>query len=153
MLNAPGMNYGFNCREFFRWEMEGTEIKKKLQPMSPSREELIKMLEALSNPHRLQIIALLCDRRIHVSQLAREVRISRPLLYLHLRRLEHAGLVTSKLELSEDGKAMNYYEITPFALFLSPESIAEAMKTLNVKEFGEAALDVENEEGENNEKL
>ena len=54
------------------------------------------MLEALANPHRLQIIALLCDRRIHVSQLAREVRISRPLLYLHLKRLEQAGLVTSK---------------------------------------------------------
>ena len=107
------------------------------------------MLEALANPYRLQIIALLCDRRIHVSQLAREVRISRPLLYLHLKRLEQAGLVTSKLELSTDGKAMNYYEVTPFVLCLSPESIAEAMKPINVKEFGEATIDADKEEGEN----
>ena len=129
-------------------ELEGKKIKKKLQPISPSRECLIKMLEALANPHRLQIIALLCDRRIHVSQLAREVRISRPLLYLHLKRLEQAGLVTSKLELSADGKAMNYYEVTPFVLCLSPESIAEVMKPINVKEFGEATFGVDKEEGE-----
>ena len=107
------------------------------------------MLEALANPHRLQIIALLCDRRIHVSQLAREVRISRPLLYLHLKRLEQAGLVKSKLELSADGKAMNYYEVTPFVLCLSPNSIAEAMKPINVKKFGEATIGVDKEEGEN----
>ncbi|MDF2524672.1 MAG: regulatory protein ArsR [Clostridiales bacterium] len=130
-------------------ELEGKKIKKKLQPISPSREDLIKMLEALANPHRLRIIALLCDRRIHVSQLAREVRISRPLLYLHLKRLEQAGLVTSKLELSTDGKAMNYYEVTPFVLCLSPESIAEVMQPINVKEFGEATFSVDKEEGEN----
>jgi DNA-binding transcriptional ArsR family regulator len=130
-------------------ELEGKKIKKKLQPISPSREDLIKMLEALANPHRLRIIALLCDRRIHVSQLAREVRISRPLLYLHLKRLEQAGLVASKLELSTDGKAMNYYEVTPFVLCLSPESIAEVMQPINVKEFGEATFSVDKEEGEN----
>lgn len=87
----------------------------------------------MANPHRLRIIALLAGRRIHVSQLAREVMISRPLLYMHLKRLENAGLVTSKMELSDDGKAMNYYEITPFSLQLSPESIVEAVKTLNIK--------------------
>ncbi len=91
------------------------------------------MLEAMANPHRLRIIALLNGRRIHVSQLAREVMISRPLLYMHLKRLENAGLVTSKMELSEDGKAMNYYEITSFVLHLSPESIAEAVNTLSIK--------------------
>ncbi len=101
--------------------------------MSPVGDELIKILEAMANPHRLRIIALLAGRRIHVSQLAREVMISRPLLYMHLKRLENAGLVTSEMELSEDGKAMNYYEITPFVLQLSPESIVEAVKTLSIK--------------------
>lgn len=107
------------------------------------------MLEALANPHRLRIIVLLCGRRIHVSQLAREVKISRPLLYLHLKRLEQAGLVTSKLELSADGKAMNYYEVTPFVLCLSPESIAEVMDPISEKEFGEVTSDADEEEGEN----
>lgn len=107
------------------------------------------MLEAMANPHRLKIIALLTGRRIHVSQLAREVMISRPLLYMHLKRLETAGLVTSKMELSEDGKAMNYYEVTPFVLHLSPERIAEAAKTLTVKKTGSTTSDAINEKGDN----
>ncbi|HPZ44108.1 MAG TPA: winged helix-turn-helix domain-containing protein [Bacillota bacterium] len=97
---------------------------------------MLKILEALANPHRLQIIALLKGRRIHVSQLAREASMSRPLLYMHLKRLEAAKLVSSKMELSSNGKAMNYYELTPFDLRLSPESIAEAVKTLTIKKSG-----------------
>lgn len=117
--------------------------------MSPSGDELIKILEAMANPHRLKIIALLAGRRIHVSQLAREVMISRPLLYMHLKRLENAGLVTSKMELSEDGKAMNYYEITPFVLQLSPESIVEAVKTLSIKRPDGAEPESKNGKGDN----
>jgi DNA-binding transcriptional ArsR family regulator len=115
----------------------------------PSGDELIKMLEAMANPHRLKIIALLVGRRIHVSQLAREVMISRPLLYMHLKRLESAGLVTSQLELSEDGKAMNYYEVIPFALHLSPESVAESTKTLTINKTGGTTSDVNNEKEDN----
>lgn len=91
------------------------------------------MLEALANPYRLKIISLLINRRIHVSQLAREVMISRPLLYLHLKKLEHAGLITGKMELSEDGKAMKFYEAMPFVLDLTPELIVEAAKTVTIK--------------------
>jgi predicted transcriptional regulator len=49
---------------------------------------------------------------------------------MHLQRLEAAGLVTGTLELSEEGKAMKYYEVTDFALELTPAAIAEAAKTL-----------------------
>lgn len=101
---------------------------------SVSGDDLLKVLEALANPHRLKIIALLRGRRVHVSLLAREAKISRPLLYMHLRRLEQAGLVTSNLTLSSDGKALNVYELTPFALHLDAESIAEAVKTLTAKQ-------------------
>ena len=67
-------------------------------------DQLLAMLSALANPHRLRIVAALTrDGRNYVSQLAREVGISRPLLHLHLQKLEEAGLVTSKLELSSDG--------------------------------------------------
>jgi DNA-binding transcriptional ArsR family regulator len=110
---------------------------------------LVQMLEALANPHRLQIIALLAGRRVHVSQLAREARISRPLLYMHLKRLETAGLVTSRMELSEDGKAMNFFEVTPFALHLDPEGIKEAVKTLTIKKSGSAAPDAINNREDN----
>jgi ArsR family transcriptional regulator len=96
-----------------------------------SGDDLLRMLAALANPHRLQIVGALVGERNYVSQLARELGISRPLLHMHLQRLEAAGLVKGVLELSEDGKAMKYFQVTPFALSLTPERIAEAVKTLS----------------------
>jgi DNA-binding transcriptional ArsR family regulator len=94
-------------------------------------DQLLARLAALASPHRLRIIAALTlGGRNYVSRLAREIGISRPLLHLHLQKLEEAGLVTSRLELSRDGKALNYFEVAPFALELTPAAIAEAAKTL-----------------------
>lgn len=98
------------------------------------------MLEALANPYRLKIIGLLQDRRIHVSLLAREMQISRPLLYLHLKRLENAGLVEGHIELSDTGKAMKYYEVIPFHLSLDQQSVAKAAATVTVKKAGRTPL-------------
>ncbi|KFG68815.1 winged helix-turn-helix domain-containing protein [Microvirga sp. BSC39] len=90
------------------------------------------MLAALANPHRLRIIqALHGSGRTYVSQLAREIGISRPLLHLHLRKLEEAGLVTSQLELSSDGKALNYFQVAPFEFVLTPSGIADAARSLS----------------------
>lgn len=130
------------------WEIND---KNNLKTMALPGDKLIKMIEAMANPHRLKIIALLTGRRIHVSQLAREVMISRPLLYMHLKRLENAGLVTSKLELSDNGKAMNYYEVKPFALYLSPENITKAVKTLTINKSRDTASDVNNQKEDDNE--
>jgi predicted transcriptional regulator len=95
-------------------------------------DQLLDSLAALANPHRLRILAALRTKgRSYVSQLAREIGISRPLLHLHLRKLEDAGLVTSRMELSKDGKALNYFEIAPFDIALTPNSIAEAAQTLS----------------------
>jgi DNA-binding transcriptional ArsR family regulator len=92
------------------------------------------MLAALANPHRLRIIAALASGgRNYVSQLARELGISRPLLHLHLQKLEDAGLVTSQLELSQDGKALNYFEVLSFDFELTPAAIAAAAKSLTAK--------------------
>src|SRR5215475_7690253 len=97
-------------------------------------DRLLQALAALANPHRMRIVAALVrGGRNYVSQLAREIGISRPLLHLHLQRLEEAGLVTSKLELSEDGKALNYFEVTEFAFHVTPAAIADAARTLTVK--------------------
>jgi DNA-binding transcriptional ArsR family regulator len=94
-------------------------------------DDMLKILAALANPHRLRVIAALVGGRNYVSQLARELGMSRPLLHLHLQRLEAAGLVIGKLELSADGKAMKYFEVAPFSIVLTPEVIAEAAKTLS----------------------
>jgi DNA-binding transcriptional ArsR family regulator len=95
-------------------------------------DRLLAMISALANPHRLRIVAALRIRgRTYVSQLAREIGISRPLLHLHLRKLEDAGLVTSELELSDEGKALNYFEVAPFEIVLTPSAIAEAARSLS----------------------
>ena len=91
-------------------------------------EELLTMLTAVANPLRLRVIAELAGGRVHVSELARRLGISRPLLYMHLDRLEKAGIVTGHLELSEDGKAMKYFELAPFELRLTAEVITEALR-------------------------
>ena len=96
--------------------------------------DLLPVLEALANPHRLRIIAALkTDGRNYVSQLARDVGISRPLLHLHLAKLEAAGLVTSQHELSSDGKALNYFEVAEFALKLDPAAIVEAAQHISLE--------------------
>ena len=96
-----------------------------------SGDQLVRVLAALSNPHRLRILALLASRRLHVSQLAREVRLSRPLVHMHLQRLEAAGLVSGQLELSAEGRAMKFFEVNPFVLRLTPGAVAEAVRTLS----------------------
>lgn len=97
-------------------------------------DHLLAALAALANPHRLRIIAALTvGGRNYVSRLAREIGISRPLLHLHLQKLEEAGLVASRLELSGDGKALNYFEVADFEIDLTPVAIAEAAKSLTTK--------------------
>jgi DNA-binding transcriptional ArsR family regulator len=86
-------------------------------------KELLGELSALANPQRLRIVAALGSGRNYVSQLARDLEISRPLLHLHLQKLEAAGLVRSSLELSDDGKAMRFFELEPFRIEVTLESI------------------------------
>ena len=86
------------------------------------------MLTAVANPQRMRVVAELSDGRVHVSELARRLGISRPLLYMHLDRLEKAGLVTGHLELSTDGKAMKYFELAPFELTLTAATITDAVR-------------------------
>jgi DNA-binding transcriptional ArsR family regulator len=98
---------------------------------TPTGDALLAMLAALASPHRLRIMAALTSGgRNYISQLAREIGISRPLLHLHLQKLADAGLVTSRLELSADGKALNYFEVSDFCLTLTPATLATAIKTL-----------------------
>jgi predicted transcriptional regulator len=99
---------------------------------TPAGDALLLTIAALANPLRLRVIAALVPGRKFVSQLARELGMSRPLLYLHLQRLEAAGLVSGSLELSSDGKAMKYFEVVPFDLHLTPAAIEQAVKTLTL---------------------
>jgi DNA-binding transcriptional ArsR family regulator len=94
----------------------------------------------VANVQRMRVVAELSAGRVHVSELARRLGMSRPLLYMHLDRLEKAGLVTGQLELSEDGKAMKYYALAPFDIRVTAETITEAVR-LAAEEPAEGALD------------
>jgi DNA-binding transcriptional ArsR family regulator len=107
--------------------IDNGELKHQ-EPTLTSEEQLLAVLTAVANPHRMRVIAELGSGRVHVSELARRLGMSRPLLYMHLDRLEKAGLVTGQLELSEDGKAMKYFELAPFDLRLNAETITGALR-------------------------
>jgi DNA-binding transcriptional ArsR family regulator len=94
-------------------------------------DQLLTVLAALDSLQRLRIIAALASGgRNYVSQLARDLGMSRTLLHLHLQKLQAAGLVSSALEISDDGKALNYFEAIPFQLELTPDAIARAATSL-----------------------
>lgn len=91
---------------------------------------LLSLLTALSHPQRIRILASLAEGRNYVSQLARDVELGRPLVHTHLQRLEAAGLVKGQLELSEDGRAMKYFEIVPFRIEVTPAAVVAAAASL-----------------------
>lgn len=99
-------------------------------------EELLAVLSAVGHPQRLRIVAELAEGRVYVSELARRLVISRPLLYMHLERLEKAGIVVGTLELSEDGKALRYFRLVPFDVRLNVAGVLAAVQ-------GDASLDGE----------
>ncbi len=107
-------------------------VEQSDREVPPSDDDLLRALSALANPHRLHIVGVLSEGRQYVSKLAREIGMSRPLLHMHLQRLEAAGLVVGTLELSEEGKAMKYYEVAPFALHVTPQIIASAVESLTL---------------------
>jgi predicted transcriptional regulator len=94
-------------------------------------DQLLQMLSALANPHRLRILAALSARQAYVSELARELGISRPLLHMHLQTLQKAGLVVGRHEVSADGKALRYYEVAAFDEQLTPKRVTEAANSLS----------------------
>jgi predicted transcriptional regulator len=108
-------------------EIQEPTLTRETEPLT-REEELLATLTAVANPLRLRVIAELTEGRVHVSELARRLGISRPLLYMHLDRLEKAGIVTGHLELSADGKAMKYFDLAPFELRLTAEVITEALR-------------------------
>jgi predicted transcriptional regulator len=113
--------------------------KDAVETTGMTGDELLQVLATLANPHRMRVVAALAEERNYVSRLARELGISRALLQVHLRKLEAARLVSATIEVSPDGKAMKFYEVAPFAVQLTPETIMVAARSLGA----ESDLEVE----------
>ncbi|TJZ54307.1 winged helix-turn-helix transcriptional regulator [Streptomyces piniterrae] len=90
-------------------------------------EDLLTHLAAFGHRQRLRALAELADGRMQISELARRLEMSRPLLYMHLKRLEKAGLVTGHLELAREGRTLKYFELAPFDIHLNITTITGAV--------------------------
>lgn len=99
-------------------------------------DELLALLSALAHPIRMRIVAALAGGTTYVSQLARDLGMSRPLLHMHLQKLEAAGVVAGRMEVSDDGKAMRFVEVTDFHQHLDAAAIARAVPTLHAHTKG-----------------
>ncbi|QCX79642.1 Helix-turn-helix domain protein [Streptomyces sp. YIM 121038] len=100
-------------------------------------EELLAFLSAVGHAQRIRIIKELSAGPMYVSELARRLGVSRPLLYMHLERLEKADLVLGRLELSDDGKALKYFELAPFDVRLNVDTILAAARQDGASEAGQ----------------
>lgn len=85
-------------------------------------DELAKVLDALGHPLRLRIIALLAEGEMYLNEIATKLGVNRALAKVHLKKLERAGLVKSRVELVEgEAKALRYYKLQDFEISISPE--------------------------------
>lgn len=92
-----------------------------------TEEQLVAALGAIASHQRMAIIAELAPGRLHVSELARRVGMSRALLYMHLTKLEEAGFVAGHLELGPDGKALKYFEVVKFRIVVDLPAVLDAI--------------------------
>jgi DNA-binding transcriptional ArsR family regulator len=118
---------GITCKFWLTDERHG-QVRRRGGPTLTNQAGLLTVLTAIANPQRMRVVAELRGGRVHVSELARRLGMSRPLLYMHLDRLEKAGLVVGQLELSEDGKAMKYFALAPFEIRVTADTVAEAVR-------------------------
>lgn len=93
-------------------------------------EDYVKLFDALSHPMRIKIIGILAEERQYVSELARILKISRPLLYMHLKKLEAAGIISGCHEISQSGKATKYFKLKAFDIHLSPKLMIALSKVI-----------------------
>jgi predicted transcriptional regulator len=97
--------------------------------MEMNLKKLVDVCDALCHPLRVKILKLLIEREWYVYELAKELNISRQLLYLHIRKLEKAGLVESDLRFDEnEPRVKRFYRAKKFKVVIDDELI----KGLNI---------------------
>lgn len=87
-------------------------------------DELGDKLHALSHPIRMKIILLLLKEQkdMYLNEIANNLEINRALAKIHLKKLEHAGIVKSWIVLIKgEAKALRYYRLLDFDIHITPE--------------------------------
>ncbi|NPE31699.1 winged helix-turn-helix transcriptional regulator [Methanococcoides sp. SA1] len=87
--------------------------------MERTMQQVVSIGEAISHPLRLKLLCMLSEREWYVYELAKELGVSRQVLYLHLKRLEKAGFVESDLRLEDDDmRAKKFFKLKEFNVSL-----------------------------------
>ena len=92
-------------------------------------DELAKTLDALGHPLRLKIVALLSEGELYLNEIANKLGVNRALAKVHLKKLERAGIVVSRIELIEgEAKALRYYKLQQFEIQVSPQILRKEVE-------------------------
>ena len=94
--------------------------------------QLSEVFKALSNPYRLKMLASLSERPRTTTELSKQLKISPPLVSIHIRKLLKACLIRDgERETVKRGNDpplnKQYYEIADFNFHINPKTIKEAV--------------------------
>lgn len=93
-------------------------------------DELAKKLDALGHPLRLKILAALTPNEMYLNEIANKLGVSRALAKIHLKKLEKANLVKSRVVVAEgEAKALRYYELLDFDIHVNPRILKKEVET------------------------
>lgn len=79
----------------------------------------MRVLRVLANPVRLRMLALIAVRPRHAYELSKLLGLSYPLVHMHLRALERAGLVEGAY--AGDVRMKRVYQLKEFRIVLDGE--------------------------------
>lgn len=90
---------------------------------------MASILDALGHPLRLRIVGLLAVKDLYLNEIAISLGVSRALAKVHLKKLERAGIVKSRVELVEgEAKALRYYKLQDFDVHVSPQILRKEVE-------------------------
>ncbi len=91
---------------------------------------LARKFDALGHPLRLKIVAMLkLHGEMHMAHLASNLGVNRALIKIHMKKLEQAGLVRSRVVLIPgQAKALRMYELLDFKIAVDPDTILKEVK-------------------------
>ena len=92
---------------------------------------LARKLKALGHPLRLRIVALLATKggEMYLNEIAGRLEINRALAKIHLKKLEAANIVRSRVVLVEgEAKALRYYKLKNFDIHVSPDLLKKEVR-------------------------
>ena len=74
-------------------------------------------------------MSLLASKDMYLNEIAVSLGVNRALAKVHLKKLERAGLVKSRVELVEgEAKALRYYKLQDFSFEISPQILRKEVE-------------------------